>query len=50
MVVTDALSQVHMNELHKAGAEELDVHINLDSTAFQSSDYVNLAQAVDLRL
>jgi len=36
-----------MDELQKAGAEELDIHINLDSTAFQSSEYVNLVQAVD---
>jgi len=31
-----------MVELPEAGAEELDIHINLDSTAFQSSDYVSL--------
>jgi len=49
-VVPDALSRVHMEELQKAGAEELDIHINLDSTAFQSSDYVNLVQAVDENL
>jgi len=36
-----------MDELQKAGAEEPDIHINLASTAFQSSDYVNLVQAVD---
>jgi len=41
-VVPDSLSRVHMDELQKAGAEELDIHINLDSTAFQSSNYVNL--------
>jgi len=37
-------------QLQKAGAEELDININLDSTAFQSSDYVNLVQAVDQSL
>jgi len=35
------------HELHKAGAEELDIHINLDSTALKSADYVKLVQAVD---
>jgi len=49
-VVPDALSRVHMDELQKAGAEELDIHINFDSTAFQSSDYVKLVQAVDENL
>jgi len=49
-VVPDALSRAHMDELQKAGAEELDIHINLDSTAFQSSEYVNLVQAVDENL
>jgi len=49
-VVQDALSRVHMDELQKAGAEELDIHINLHSTAFQPSDYVNLVQAVDVKL
>jgi len=39
-----------MDELQKVGVEELDIHINLDSTAFQSSDYVNLVQAVDQNL
>jgi len=39
-----------MDELQKAGAEELDLHINLDSTAFQLLDYVNLVQAVDENL
>jgi len=46
-VVPDALSRVHMDELQKAGAEKLDIHVNLDSTAFQSLDNVNLVQAVD---
>jgi len=39
-----------MDELQKAGAEELDMHINLDSSAFQSSDYFHLVQAVDQNL
>jgi len=39
-----------MDELQKAGTEELNIHIKLDSTAFQSSDYVNLMQAVDENL
>jgi len=45
-VVPDALSRIHMDELQKAGAEDLDIHINLDSTELQSSDYVNLVQVV----
>jgi len=49
-VVPDALSRIHMDELQKAGAEGLDIHINLYSTAFQSSEYVNLVQAVDENL
>ncbi|XP_050745941.1 uncharacterized protein LOC127011811 [Drosophila biarmipes] len=49
-VVPDALSRVHMDELQKTGAEELDLHINLDSTAFQSPDYVKLVQAVEQQL
>jgi len=48
-VVPAALSRVHMDEIQKTGAEELDIHINLDSTAFQSSDYVNLVPK-DVRL
>jgi len=36
-----------MDELHKAGAEEIDIYIKLDSMAFQSSNYIKLVQAVD---
>ncbi|KAH8368956.1 hypothetical protein KR084_004487 [Drosophila pseudotakahashii] len=38
-VVPDALSRVHMDELQKAKAEEQDIQVNLDSTAFQSPEY-----------
>jgi len=39
-----ATDHASLKWLTAAGAEELDIHINLDSTLFQSSDYVQTSE------